>query len=174
MKTTKTFKRIMLEVFLGIYFLTNIFPVWILLKVQASSNSSKVIYPLKKVSKLRCRFTEFDELTSSCKQDLPILKTKDYEKYIKENWGYNDYTRYYTTLWWSSYKYGWDVGFWGHQWTDIITSKWTPVYSIADWKVIVAKRAYWWGNVVTVEHYLYWKKVYSNYAHLSKIEVKVW
>jgi len=164
----------MLELFLGIYFMTNIIPIWFLAQVQASSNSSKVVYPFKKVAKLNCRFTEFDELNSACKQDLPILKTKDYEKYIKQNWGYNTYTRYYTTLWWASYKYGWDVWFWGHQWTDIITAKWTPVYSIADWKVIVAKKALGWWNVVTIEHYIYGKKVYSNYAHLSKIEVKVW
>ena len=71
--------------------------------------SKDIIYPLKEISKLDCRFREFDELESNCKQSLPKLKTKDYEKYAKKNGGYNDYTRQYTVLWGSSYKYGWDV-----------------------------------------------------------------
>ncbi len=140
--------------------------------VSASSSQTKIIYPLKEVSKLSCRFQDFKDLKSNCKRNLPILHTKDYKKYIKLNWGYNDYTRFYTTLWWASYKYGWDVWFWGHEWTDIATAKWTPVYAIADWKVIVAKRALGWGNVVTIEHFIRWKKVFSNYAHMSKILVK--
>lgn len=171
MKMSKSFKRFVLELFTGIFIITNIIPVWI---VSASSTSPNIVYPLKKVSKLECRYTHYDELSSDCKQKLLILNTKDYTKYIKQNWGYNDYTRYYTVLWWASYKYGWDVWFWGHQWTDIASSRWTPVYSIADWKVIVAENALGWGKVVTIEHYIYWKKVFSNYAHLDKIKVTVW
>ena len=139
-----------------------------------SAATDKIVYPLNEVSKLSCRYQDFKDLWSNCKQKLPILHTKDYSKYIKSNWGYNEFTRYYTVLWWASYKYGWDVWFWGHEWTDIATSKWTPVYSIANGKVIVAKYALWWWNVVTVEHNIRWKKVYSNYAHMSKITVKKW
>ena len=171
MKTLKKFKKIGLEVFTWVFILTNIIPVWI---VSASSKSEKVVYPIKEVSTLECRYTDFDDLSSKCKQKLPILETKDYTKYIKKNWGYNEYTRYYTELWWASYKYGWDVWFWWHQWTDIVSSKGTPIYSVADWKVIIAKKALGRGNLVTVEHYMYWKKVFSNYTHLSKILVKVW
>jgi len=171
MKTSKSFKRFSLELFTGIFIITNIIPVWI---VSASSKSTKIVYPVKEVSTLECRYTEFDELSSKCKQKLPILKTKDYTKYIKKNWGYNEYTRYYTVLWGASYKYGWDVWFGWHQWTDITSSRWTPIYSMADWKVIVAKKALGWGNVVTVEHFIEWKKVFSNYAHLDEISVKVW
>lgn len=171
MKVTKSFKRFTLELFTWIFVISNIVPVWI---VWASDYSDKIVNPLKEVSTLDCRFTEFDELSSKCKQKLPELNTKDYSKFIKQNWGYNDYTRFYTVLWGASYKYGWDVWFGWHQWTDIVTSKWTPVYSMSKWKVIVAKKALWWGNVVTVEHLIRWKKVFSNYAHLSKISVKVW
>jgi len=136
------------------------------------ASTDKIVYPLKEVSKLSCRYQDFKDLSSSCKQSLPILKSKDYSKYVKQNGWYNDYTRFYTVLWWSSYKYGWDVWFWGHEGTDIATAKWTPVYSIADWKVIEAKMLLGWGNTVTIEHYIRGKKVFSNYSHLSKILVK--
>jgi hypothetical protein len=68
-----------------------------------------VVYPLKEISKLECRFQDFDQLNSNCKQKLPVLNTKDYKKYAKKNDGYNEFTRLYTVLWGSSYKYGWDV-----------------------------------------------------------------
>jgi len=139
-----------------------------------NANNNKVVYPVKTVSKLSCKYTEFWELDKNCKQDLPILKTKDYTKYIKKNWWYNDYTRFYTVLWGASYKYGWDVWFWGHQWTDIASSQGTPIYSVADWKVISAKKALGWWNVVTVEHLIHGKKIFSNYAHLYSYSVKKW
>jgi hypothetical protein len=44
--------------------------------VRADEN--KIVYPIKTISKLKCRFADFDTLTSDCKRDLPILKTKDY------------------------------------------------------------------------------------------------
>jgi len=139
-------------------------------KVSAASNN-ELIYPLKQISKLECRFEEFDTLSSNCKQDLPILKTKDYSKYAVKNDWYNDYTRLYTVLWGSSYKYGWDVWNGGHQWTDIATAKWTPVYTIADGKVITVWNDAGWGKHVSVEHTIKGTKVISNYAHLSKITV---
>ncbi len=139
-----------------------------------ASWSDEIIYPLKEVSKLSCRFQNFKELWANCKQKLPILHTSDLKKYIKLNWGYNDYTRFYTTLWGASYKYWWDVWFWWHEWIDIATAKWTPVYSIAKWTVVVAKRELGWGSVVSIEHIIRWKKVFSNYAHMSKILVKKW
>lgn len=134
----------------------------------------EVIYPLKKISKLECRFEDFENLSSSCIQDLPILHTKDYAKYATKNGGYNDYTRLYTVLWGASYKYGWDVWSGGHQWVDIATAKWTPVYSMADGKVIESKSAIGWGKLVSIEHSINGKKIISNYAHLSKISVEKW
>lgn len=140
----------------------------------ANASGNKIVYPLKEISKLECRFQDFDQLKSNCKQSLPILKTKDYKKYATLNDGYNDFTRLYTVLWGSSYKYGWDIWHGGHIGTDIATAKWTPIYSIAEWKVIHSKTdpALW--KMVSVEHYINGKKVVSSYAHMSKIIAKKW
>ncbi len=138
------------------------------------SDSQKIIYPLQEVAKLECRFEKFSDLDSSCKENLKILNTKDYQKYADlDNW-YNYYTRRYTVLWWASYKYGWDVWNWWHMWIDIATSEWTPVYAMADWEVIIAQNRLEFWNLVTIKHEINGKKVVSNYAHLSKIDVKVW
>jgi len=134
--------------------------------------ADKIVYPIQEISKLECRFQDFDTLSSSCKQNLPILETKDYKKYIKQNDGYNDFTRIYTVLWGASYKYGWDQGNGGHQWLDIATAKGTPVYSVADGIVIVARNDIGWGNVVSIEHKINGKTIVSDYAHLSKFSVK--
>ncbi|MFK7779763.1 MAG: M23 family metallopeptidase [Candidatus Gracilibacteria bacterium] len=169
MKTTKDFKRFLSELTLGVFMVTTINPV----PALAAINSDKVIYPLKEISKLDCRFNDFIDLSSGCKQDLPILKTKDYKKYATKDGGYNDYTRIYTMLWGASYKYGWDIGNGGHIGTDIATSKGTPVYSMADGKVIQAKNDISLGNFVSIEHTIKGKLIISNYAHLSKIGVRV-
>jgi len=105
---------------------------------------------------------------------LPILNTKDYNTYATKNGGYNDYTRLYTVLWGSSYKYGWDVWNGWHQGTDIATAQGTPVYSIADGTVIEAGTAIGWGKYVSIEHTIRGKTIVSNYAHLHKISVSKW
>jgi hypothetical protein len=51
--------------------------------VKASNND--IIYPIKQISKLKCRFESFGKLKSNCKRNLPILHTKDYTKYVKMN-----------------------------------------------------------------------------------------
>jgi len=170
MKTIKNIKGFLPLIWLIIIAIIIIKP----LLVNASNTSTKVIYPLKKISKLDCRFTEFSKLSSDCKQDLPILHTKDYSRYATMNWWYNKYTRIYTMLWWASYKYGWDIWHWGHIWTDIATSKWTPVYSIADWKVIKAKKDIMEWNMISIQHNINGKYIVSNYLHLSKMNVKKW
>lgn len=139
-----------------------------------ASNNNKIIYPVKQISKLKCRFEDFNKLDNNCKRNLPKLTPKDYKKYIKQNWGYNEYTRIYTELWGASYKYWWDVGQGWHTGIDIATAKWTPVYSIADWTVILAKKDPSRGNVVSIKHIIKWKEIVSDYAHLSKILVKKW
>lgn len=132
------------------------------------------MYPLKIISKLECRFEKFSDLDSNCKQDLPILKPKDYERYAKMDEGFNDFTRVYTVLWWWSYTYGWDVGNGWHIGVDIATAEGTPVYAIYDGTVIIAKNMISWGNNVSIEHTINRKTVVSNYSHLSKIDVKSW
>lgn len=133
-------------------------------------NAADIIYPLKKISKSACRFQDYSTLDNDCLQDLPILKTQDYEK-LKNDY---DYRRVYTVLWQSTYDYGWDVWNWSHIWVDIATSKWTPTYAITDWTILYAwaKTGRW--NVVTIQHKVNWKTIYSNYAHLSKWVVKTW
>ncbi len=156
---------------------TSILTLWMMMfntlipfQVSAASND-EIVYPLKEISKLECRFEDFDKLSSNCKTTLPVLNTNDYNKYATLNWGYNDYTRLYTVLWGSSYKYGWDVWNGWHQGTDIATAKWTPVYSIANGTVIEAGNNVSWWNYVSIEHTIRGKKVVSNYAHLHKISV---
>ena len=45
------------------------------------SESPKIVYPLQEVAKLDCRYENFADLDSACKENLPILKTSDYQKY---------------------------------------------------------------------------------------------
>lgn len=175
MKNIKTnIKKAISLASLSIFIFNSIVPITATATAQLATSNSKIVYPLKEVSKLSCRFTPFNELWAECKQDLPILNTADYEKYAKQNWWYNEFTRFYTVLWWSSYKYGWDVWNGWHMWMDIATAQWTPVYSIAEWTVIVAKRLGMEWNTVSVSHNINWKNIVSNYMHLHKIDVKAW
>ena len=130
-----------------------------------------MVYPIKYISKLECRFEKFANLDSNCKVELPILHSKDYEVYSKQNDGFNNFTRTYTVLWAASYKYGWDTGNGGHTGVDIATAEGTPVYAIYDGKVIQAKNMIAWGNTVSIEHTINGKTFISDYAHLSKISV---
>lgn len=136
----------------------------------SQASAADIIYPLNEISKPSCRFQDFEDLNSWCKQDLPILRTKNYEK-LKDDY---DYRRIYTVLWWATYDYAWDIGNWSHLWVDIATSKWTPTYAITDGTVLHAWNKTGWGTVVTIKHKINWKYVYSNYAHLSKVTVKAW
>ena len=166
-----TIKKISQFWLLGVFVISNT-----LLHVYNNTNasSSKIVYPLQEISKLECRFNDFDSLSSNCKQQLPILKTKDYSKYVSLNNWYNDYTRLYTVLWGSSYKYGWDVWHGGHIGTDIATAKWTPIYAMADGEVIHSKTDVALWKMVSIEHYIDWKKIVSNYAHMSEILTSKW
>lgn len=170
MKITNEFKRFLCEIFLWIYVIGCINPV----PAIAGDNETEIIYPLKEISKLECRFSNFDELTSGCKQELPVLNTKDYKKYATKDWWYNDFTRIYTVLWWSSYQYWWDIWNGWHMWVDIATAEWTPIYAIAEWTVIVATSDVSFWNVVSIKHNINWKTVVTSYAHMSKIIASKW
>ncbi|MDD3793568.1 MAG: M23 family metallopeptidase [Candidatus Gracilibacteria bacterium] len=167
MKTNKI-KKYTTVLLLGMFLVNTMNP----LSALAISGDTDIIYPLKQISKLDCRFTDFGELNSDCKEDLPILKTSDYQKYATENGGYNKYTRLYTVLWGSSYKYGWDVGNGGHMGVDIATAKGTPVYAIAEGTVMIASELSMLGNNVTIKHKINGKEVVSSYSHMSKIDIK--
>lgn len=138
------------------------------------SATPEVVYPLQVVSKLECRLQDFSELDDSCKENIKILNPSDYKTYARMTEWYNDYTRRYSVLWASSYKYWWDVWNWGHMWVDIATAKWTPVYAMAEWEVVLSDSKLWFWNIVSIKHKINWKDIVSNYAHLSKIDVSVW
>ena len=138
------------------------------INLETANAESNIVFPLKTVAKLECRFNDFDTLWNDCLEDLPILKTSDYKKYATENDGYNKFTRRYTVLWWASYKYWWDVWYGWHMWVDIVTAKWTPVYATADWEVINAKTGSAEWNFVSIKHNINWKTIVSNYLHLSE------
>ncbi len=147
------------------------FFIWFFLFGFSLSASANLVYPIQEMSKVECRFQNFSTLWNDCKMDLPILKTSDYTKYKND---YNTYRRVYTILWGASYNYGWDVWNGGHQWVDIATAEWTPVYSISDGKVVQAWFLAGRGSNVKIEHTINGRKVYSNYSHLSKIDASVW
>lgn len=148
------------------------FIVWSILALGITSwVKAEFFYPIQEMSKPECRFQEFSSLWSDCKQALPILKTSDYSRYKND---YGTFRRVYTVLWGASYKYGWDAWYWGHSWVDIATARGTPVYSMTSGKVVFAGNLSWRGNTVKIEHNHNGRKIYSNYSHLSKIDVSVW
>lgn len=147
------------------------FFIWFFLLGFHFSVNADLVYPIQEMSKVECRFQKFSTLSSDCKMQLPILKTSDYTKYKND---YNTYRRIYTILWWATYNYGWDVGNGWHQWVDIATAEGTPVYSIAEWKVVQAWFLAGRWNTVKIEHTINGRKIYSNYSHLSKIDATLW
>ena len=139
----------------------------------SKSNSSWIVSPLYQISKPSCKEKNFHELEENCKQILPLLRIKDYQWYLSQSDLYVYLSNIYTTLWWSSYRYWWDIWGWWNLWIDIATSKWTPVYSMADGIVIRSEYALGWWNVISIEHQIHGKKVVSNYSNLSKIDVSL-
>lgn len=146
------------------------FFIWFLLLWSYFWVNADLVYPIQEMSKVECRFQKFSTLSAECKMQLPILKTSDYTKYKND---YSLYRRVYTILWGSSYNYGWDVWNGWHQWVDIASAEWTPVYSIYEWKVVQAGSLAGRWNTVKIEHTINGRKVYSNYSHMSKIDVSV-
>ncbi|MEF2176212.1 MAG: peptidoglycan DD-metalloendopeptidase family protein [Candidatus Absconditabacteria bacterium] len=136
---------------------------FILLPMDALGRS----YPVKEVSKPGCRFTNWAQLDQDCKQNLPIIKGADYNKY-KNN---TEYRITYSVLWSSTYKNGWDIGYGSHLGVDIASAEGTPVYSISNGTVYVAGSLSGRGKTVVIEHTFNNKKIYSVYAHLSQINV---
>ena len=129
-------------------------------------NSQARSYPLKEVSKIDCKKDNRDSLSANCKEPLPRIKDAQYNNYINDT----NYTMIYTTLWGASYNTWRAYGKWSHEWVDIATSEWTPVYSIGDGVVNKARAQAWYGNVVVIKHIMADKKViYSIYWHLNKI-----
>lgn len=143
---------------------------WILIIIFSISYSFWLSYPLKEISKPWCRFLSWAEHNQNCIIELPRIENADYKKYINDI----NYRIIYSVLWTSTYENWWDVWYWSHIWVDIASAKWTPVYSIFDWEIVVAKNLAWRWNTVVIKHFINWKYIYSVYAHLSKIEINLW
>lgn len=129
-------------------------------------------YPLKEVSKdSTCRKTTWENLDDDCKVALPIIKWAQYDNYRSNPL----YTTIYTTMRGAPYDNGRAVGMGAHEWVDIVSSEWTPVYAVEDGTVIRAKSQAGYGNVVMIKHTLADKKVvFSIYGHLNEINTTEW
>jgi len=87
----------------------------------------------------------------------------------------------YTTPYMWNYNWDYKEYVWSHIWVDIVAPFWTPVYSIANWLVVDTWFSNsWFWNFVLIKHnnvplpnWEIWI-MYSLYAHLSSIEVKMW
>lgn len=125
-------------------------------------------YPFSKISAPSCKWNAWSTLSDECKIDLPKISGARYADYEKNPL----YRRTYSVLWGTTYDYGWDLGNGSHLGVDIATSAGTPVLSIGDGEVVTAGWIAGWGNTVVVKHFLADRTViYSNYAHLSKLNV---
>ena len=76
-------KRWIAEISLGVLLVSIINPSAVI--ADNSIMSDTVVYPLKQISKLDCRFKDFSQLDSDCKQDLISLSPSDYQKYAQDN-----------------------------------------------------------------------------------------
>ncbi len=125
-------------------------------------------YPIKEISKAECKKDHRDKLTNDCKTQLPIIKNANYSKYKEDKL----MKLTYSILRWASYSNGRDITIWSHDWVDIISAEWTPVYAIEDGEVVKAGSAIWYWNVVILKHKIDNKVIYSTYWHLEKVLTK--
>lgn len=121
-------------------------------------------YPIQTVTLNNC-----DPSQEECVVNLPRIVDADYDRYRNNSL----YRRIYTVLRWATYPGQWDRGQGSHKGVDISTAAKTPVYSMGPGRVINA----WWdgnrGNVVTIEHDHNGGKIYSSYAHLGAMFVRI-
>jgi murein DD-endopeptidase MepM/ murein hydrolase activator NlpD len=104
-----------------------------------------------------------------CTKALPLISNADYFSYR-----YNaDYRRVYSMLRLGTYFERRDVGMGSHQGVDIATITGTPVYASYEGEVIVADTRGDRGKVVVLKHERNNQILYTTYAHLSRIDVRV-
>jgi hypothetical protein len=128
-------------------------------------------YPVKEVAKPSCKADHWSKLSADCKINLPIIAKANYASYRE-----NQLVRLiYSVLWGAPYSDGWDMKKWTHEWVDIVSSEWTPIFAVEDGEVVRARKAAWYGNLVTIKHKLAGGKVaYSIYWHLEWYTVAEW
>ena len=148
--------------------------LWFISLMMASSsnlpNNSSFSYPLKQVSTLECRTLSRNEMSESCKINLPRIYWGNYAAYQDNQL----YRSIYTVLWAAPYSDSWNQKIWAHAGIDVATARWTPLYSIWDWEVYSAwwNSAYW--NLVRIKYVYNWEIVYAVYGHMDDINVKAW
>ena len=83
-------------------------------------------YPVKEVAKPSCKADHWNKLSPECKIQLPIIARANYAAYKD-----NQLTRLiYSVLWGAPYSDWWDNKKWAHEWVDIVSSEWTPIYAV--------------------------------------------
>lgn len=127
-------------------------------------------YPITEVSKPECKKYTWAEMWDDCKMPLPKIDINDLKTYAKDE----NNLFIYSDLWWGSYSDWRNTASGSSPWIDIATSSWTPVYSIWDGEVVIAKNRWEFGNTITIKHPYNWWYIYSSYSHLSELDVSVW
>ena len=120
-------------------------------------------YPVKEVSGKFCGNNQI------CTIPLPKIEQANYLNYEKSPL----IRRIYSVLWGGTYFWGRDFGWGAHKGVDITSQIGTPIYAIGTGEVIYAGKKWERGKLITIEHSFAGKKIYSNYAHLSQVLVKV-
>lgn len=134
-------------------------------------NNTSLEYPLQRVSTLECRATARDVMTgTNCKINLPIIEDANYEKYENKK----TYRDIYTALRWAPYNDTWNQYSGAHDWVDMATAKWTPLYSIWEGKIFYAWRQDGYGNVVKIEYIVDGEHVFAVYWHMDTMDVVKW
>jgi murein DD-endopeptidase MepM/ murein hydrolase activator NlpD len=149
--------------------------VWAILLVQATSflmNNAGYTrtYPVKEIAKPSCKADHRSKLPQECKIALPVIAKANYAAYTD-----NQLMRLvYSVLRGGTYSDGWANTKGSHEWVDISSSEWTPIYAIGDGIAIRAGAAAWYGNLVTLKHTLpNGTTIQSIYGHLETVAIQV-
>lgn len=129
-------------------------------------------YPITQVSKplAECKSVRWEEMPDGCKIDIPKIVWWKSSKYKDDEL----YRLIYSDLWGGTYDDGRDTASGSSPGMDIVTSKGTPVYAIADGTVVQAWYKWWIWNSITIKHSYNWWYIYSSYSHLDEMYFKVW
>lgn len=116
--------------------------------------------PLQQVSHPECKWVHRQELSDECKIVLDIPREQSMSELL------------ISVLWWSSYTDNHVPWSWSHPSTDFVSTIGTPVYAIGEGEVITARYRAWYGNAITIRHKFDGDVIYSNYSHLSVMNVR--
>lgn len=118
--------------------------------------------PLQQVSHPECKWIHRQELSDECKIALDMPMEQSMSELL------------ISVLWWASYLDSHTPWSWSHPSADFVSTIGTPVYSMGEGEVITARYRAWYGNAITIRHEFEWDIIYSNYSHLSVMNVRPW